>query len=110
MDLTIGVDIGGTKVAAGVVDVDGKILFAAKRETPASDPEATEDVIAALVLELAERVDQVHAVGIGRGASTSGRRSGSPPRYILTPSAPRCCSRRPWPGATSRSRPTSRSG
>jgi len=75
MDLTIGVDIGGTKVAAGVVDVDGKILFAAKRETPASDPEATEDVIAALVLELAERVDQLHAVGIGAAGYIDAERS-----------------------------------
>jgi glucokinase len=75
MDLTIGVDIGGTKVAAGVVDVDGEILFAAKRETPASDPEATEDVIAALVLELAERCGGIRAVGIGAAGYIDAERS-----------------------------------
>ncbi|WP_157080212.1 ROK family protein, partial [Thermobifida cellulosilytica] len=35
MRLTIGVDIGGTKVAAGVVDVDGRILEKVKHPTPA---------------------------------------------------------------------------
>ena len=34
MSLTIGVDIGGTKVLAGVVDESGQILEQAKRETP----------------------------------------------------------------------------
>src|SRR5262247_2523950 len=75
MDLTIGVDIGGTKVAAGVVDGDGKIRLAAKRETPASDPEATEDVIASLVAELVERFDQVRAVGIGAAGYIDAERS-----------------------------------
>ncbi len=31
---TIGIDIGGTKVAGGVVDVDGRILERGRRETP----------------------------------------------------------------------------
>lgn len=75
MDLTIGVDIGGTKVAGGVVDPDGKILLGAKRETPASDPEATEDVIAAVVRELAERFSQVRAVGIGAAGYIDAQRS-----------------------------------
>ena len=35
--LTIGVDIGGTKVAAGVVDAEGAILETARRDTPADD-------------------------------------------------------------------------
>jgi glucokinase len=34
MGLTIGVDIGGTKVAAGVVDEDGRILARVRRDTP----------------------------------------------------------------------------
>lgn len=75
MDLTIGVDIGGTKVAAGVVDLDGKILAVAKRETPASDPQATEDVIAAVVLELAERYAEVSAVGIGAAGYIDAKRA-----------------------------------
>ena len=53
MGLAIGVDIGGTKVAAGVVDADGRILARLRRDTPAQDPEITEDVIAECIRELA---------------------------------------------------------
>jgi len=34
--LTIGVDIGGTKVSAGVVDSDGNIISSDRRSTPVS--------------------------------------------------------------------------
>ena len=34
--LTIGVDVGGTKVAAGVVDEDGSILVSTRRPTPSA--------------------------------------------------------------------------
>jgi glucokinase len=50
--LTIGVDIGGTKVAVGVVDADGKILATTRRDTPADDPMRTADVIADAAREL----------------------------------------------------------
>ena len=49
MGQTIGVDIGGTKVAAGVVDEHGKILARVRRDTPSQDPEKTEEVIAACI-------------------------------------------------------------
>jgi glucokinase len=64
--LTVGVDIGGTKVAAGVVDPDGHVLDRGRRETPdrSKSPQVVEDTIADVVLELAER-NNVHAVGIG---------------------------------------------
>ncbi|WBB62153.1 ROK family glucokinase [Streptomyces sp. WMMC500] len=63
---TVGIDIGGTKVAAGVVDADGHILERATTETPdkSKSPKVVEDVIVELVLDLSERHD-VHAVGIG---------------------------------------------
>ncbi|WP_181787755.1 ROK family glucokinase [Streptomyces phytophilus] len=63
---TVGIDIGGTKVAAGVVDADGHILERATTETPdkSKSPQVVEDVIVELVLDLSERHD-VHAVGIG---------------------------------------------
>ena len=35
--LTIGVDVGGTKVAGGVVDADGTVLAQTRRDTPADD-------------------------------------------------------------------------
>ena len=62
--LAIGVDIGGTKVAAGVVDAEGRILSQAKRSTPGSDPRAVEQVIVELVEELG-RGHRIWSVGIG---------------------------------------------
>lgn len=63
---TVGIDIGGTKVAAGVVDADGYILERLTTETPdkSKSPKIVEDAITELVLDLSERHD-VHAVGIG---------------------------------------------
>jgi len=64
MSLAIGVDVGGTKVAAGVVDPDGKIVEKVKRLTPAASPPETEQVIVEVVTELLDRYE-VDAVGIG---------------------------------------------
>jgi glucokinase len=63
---TVGIDIGGTKVMAGVVDADGTILEQLRTETPdkSKSPKVVEDTIVELVLDLSERHD-VHAVGIG---------------------------------------------
>ncbi len=64
MSLTIGVDIGGTKVAAGVVDEHGKIIERVRRPTPSASPGRTEQVIAEAVSDLLGR-HQVTAVGLG---------------------------------------------
>ena len=64
MSLAIGVDIGGTKVAAGVVDKDGVIIDTERRSTPSRDAPETERVIAEVVQVLAAR-HEVVAVGIG---------------------------------------------
>ncbi len=64
MTLAIGVDIGGTKVAAGVVDEAGQVRARARRLTPSRDPKAVEDTIVDVVGELRDRYD-VAAVGIG---------------------------------------------
>ena len=64
MALTIGVDIGGTKVAAGVVDEQGAVVARTRRETPGHDVVETEDIIIDAVGELAAGHDVV-AVGIG---------------------------------------------
>ena len=61
---TIGIDIGGTKVAGGVVDPDGNVLDRLRYETPSTSPQATEDTIAQIVEELRER-HEITAVGIG---------------------------------------------
>ena len=64
--LTIGIDIGGTKVAGGVVDSAGRILQSTRRETPgrSKSPREVEETIADVVDELTSRHD-VAAVGIG---------------------------------------------
>ena len=64
--LTIGVDIGGTKVLAGVVDEHGQVLDRVRKETPyrTTSPAVVEDTIAEAVVELAQR-HPVSAVGIG---------------------------------------------
>ena len=64
MSLTIGVDVGGTKVAAGVVDERGTIVEKLRRATPSSSPARTEQVIAGAVTELLSR-HRVQAVGLG---------------------------------------------
>jgi len=64
MPLAIGVDIGGTKVAAGVVDDQGRVIDSTRRPTPGSDVAKTEAVIAEVVTELSAR-HEVSAVGIG---------------------------------------------
>jgi len=67
MTLAIGVDVGGTKVAAGVVDEQGRILAKLKRSTPAASPARTEQAIADVVTELLAQVppDQITAIGLG---------------------------------------------
>jgi glucokinase len=62
--LTIGVDIGGTKVAGGVVDEHGRVLAQTRRDTPADDVAGTRDTIVEVAAELAA-THSVSAVGIG---------------------------------------------
>ncbi|NVN00788.1 ROK family glucokinase [Arthrobacter sp. SDTb3-6] len=62
--LALGIDIGGTKVAAGVVDGMGNIREELRRETPGRDPRAVEAVIVDLVRELGAR-HELRSVGIG---------------------------------------------
>ncbi|MGX7680455.1 ROK family glucokinase [Jatrophihabitans sp. DSM 45814] len=64
MSLAIGVDIGGTKVLAGVVDESGQVIETTRRLTPGDDVAQTEAVIADAVTELSSR-HAVSAVGIG---------------------------------------------
>jgi glucokinase len=64
----LGIDIGGTKVAGGVVAPDGTVLDTARRATPGSSVAETEDAIAAVVEELAGR-HGAPLVGVGVGAA-----------------------------------------
>ncbi len=62
--LAIGIDIGGTKVAAGVVDRAGAVVEQIRRPTPTTSPTAVEDTIADVVFDLRRRY-RIFAVGIG---------------------------------------------
>ena len=66
MALAIGVDIGGTKVAAGSVDDAGRIVALSRRPTPGHDAVEVEIAIAAAVSDLIDATEQeVVAVGVG---------------------------------------------
>ena len=60
--LTVGVDVGGTSVRAGVVDADGTILDSVRTPTPRSEA-ALEAAVAGVVGRLAA-LHQVRAVGL----------------------------------------------
>jgi glucokinase len=62
--LTVGVDVGGTKIAAGVVDEAGKLIASTRRETPATDTHLVLEAIADAVRELGSH-HRIDAVGIG---------------------------------------------
>ena len=65
MDAALALDIGGTKIAAGLVDADGALLHHAKLPTPDGDAEAVWTVVDTLVTEaLAEAGGRVRGVGI----------------------------------------------
>src|SRR4051794_24179320 len=74
MGLTIGIDVGGTKIAAGVVDEDGTIGARTTRDTPADSADATAAAICDAASELIAAHD-VEAVGIGAAGFVSSDRS-----------------------------------
>jgi len=63
--LTVGVDVGGTKVAAGVVDLQGRVLARTSAPSPSGDAAAIEDAIAGCVARLRAQHPDVSAVGVG---------------------------------------------
>ncbi|SNR67398.1 ROK family glucokinase [Actinomadura mexicana] len=75
MALTIGVDVGGTKVAAGVVDDRGTILEKVRRPTPTTNPKETAETIAEVVDLLKSKYEAVSAVGLGTAGFVDETRS-----------------------------------
>jgi glucokinase len=70
----IGVDVGGTKIAAGVVARDGTIALQTERPTPTDSEDA---VVHALVAVVSELVDEEGVVAVGLGVpSTIDQRRG----------------------------------
>lgn len=74
MTLAVGVDIGGTKVAAGVVDEAGRLLACVRRPTPSDDAARVTEVIVDAVAELRSAYD-VAAVGVGAAGWVDASRS-----------------------------------
>lgn len=61
---TIGIDIGGTKIAAGVVDREGHILARTIRPTDPEDPIGIENSVVECVRELRGQHPEVAGVGV----------------------------------------------
>lgn len=79
MSYTAGVDIGGTKIAVGIVDPKGKLVEQKRKSTPVRDPDAVQEVI----VELVDSFDDydIEAVGIGVAGLVDSSRS----RVIFAP-------------------------
>ena len=109
----IGVDVGGTKILAGVVDRDGNVLRSREVDSPSA---SEEDVVAALDASVEALLDEdVAAVGFGVGEPRAGHRTHPPgdesPVRRLRPRRARARdSAFPWASRTTRTPPPSRSG
>ena len=79
--LWIGVEVGGTKVLAGVVDETGHVSRTARRATPGRrvDTAQVEDALEAAVLEAADGAT-IGGVGVGVGVAAAGSRAQRPRR------------------------------
>lgn len=82
MPLTIGVDIGGTKVLAGVVDSQGQVLARTRRKTG----DAPESISAAIVEAIGE-LSAEHEIG-AVGLSAAGFISADRTHVIASPNIP----------------------
>ena len=61
----LGIDLGGTKIAAVVLDDDGQVLWETRIPTPRGDYDGTLDAIAAIVVDAERAVGQPCSLGIG---------------------------------------------
>lgn len=70
-DLAIGIDIGGTKVAGGVLDEQGAIVARARRDTPhrSKSPDVVEDTIVGVIEDLLGQTAREDVVAVGVGAA-----------------------------------------
>jgi glucokinase len=73
MSLTIGIDVGGTKVLGGVVDEAGKVLTTARKDTPRQGGSALTQTIADVAKELLAQ-HSVASVGVSAAGFVSSDR------------------------------------
>jgi glucokinase len=74
-DLVIGVDLGGTKIAAGAIDRRGAVTAGTERPTPTSSQDELLSALDEVIEQIAEKVGEVAALGFGI-PSTIDQRSG----------------------------------
>ncbi|QYJ04666.1 ROK family glucokinase [Nocardioides panacisoli] len=74
MTATCGIDIGGTKIAGGVVDDDGVLLAEGRTTSPATDGAALQRAVADLVADLGRDHD-LAALGVGAAGYVAADRS-----------------------------------
>ncbi len=72
--LAIGVDIGGTKVAAGVVDDEGRILAQVRRDTDTTDAASVDECVVGVCRDLAADWE-VGAIGLAAPGFVSSDRA-----------------------------------
>lgn len=70
----IGIDVGGTKIAGGLVDAQGRVVRRTRRDTPdrTTRPEVVEDLLVEVVEELLDEAARSHlgaVSGVGLGAA-----------------------------------------
>jgi glucokinase len=75
MSLTIGVDIGGTKIAGGLVDATGAVLEKVKVDSPATDPDAIAAAVEDVVRRLRAERDDVTGIGVSAAGFVDAERS-----------------------------------
>jgi glucokinase len=64
-DLVIGIDLGGTKIAAGAIDRQGVVTARRERPTPKSSEEELLQALDELIEDIAGRAGAVEALGFG---------------------------------------------
>jgi fructokinase len=69
--MRFGIDLGGTKIAAVVLDAAGRAVWSARRETPRGDYDATLQTMAALVAEGERQAGEACSVGLGTPGALS---------------------------------------
>ena len=63
----VGIDVGGTKVSAGLVERSGRVLREARRPTPDTGPFGVIDAVIECALEAIEEVQSGEVAGVGLG-------------------------------------------
>jgi len=69
--MQLGIDLGGTKIAAAVLGQDGRTLWASRVATPRDDYDATVEAIARLVAEGDRAAGSTCTVGVGMPGAIS---------------------------------------